>query len=96
MSSSSLQGDANRSDTDEDKTSANFDDDFEKLKDLRATGRVLPLRRGKENLRATTLLPQSSFHRHLEGEWKNPFYLAINLIAPLTEQCYRKAAFGES
>ncbi|NXC50492.1 CAC1H protein, partial [Penelope pileata] len=34
---SSLQGDANRSDTDEDKTSANFDDDFEKLKDLRAT-----------------------------------------------------------
>ncbi|OXB81907.1 UNVERIFIED_CONTAM: hypothetical protein H355_015104 [Colinus virginianus] len=34
---SSPQGDANRSDTDEDKTSANFDDDFEKLKDLRAT-----------------------------------------------------------
>uniref|UniRef100_A0A8C3LY99 Voltage-dependent T-type calcium channel subunit alpha-1H n=1 Tax=Chrysolophus pictus TaxID=9089 RepID=A0A8C3LY99_CHRPC len=31
------EGDANRSDTDEDKTSANFDDDFEKLKDLRAT-----------------------------------------------------------
>ncbi|XP_042683623.1 voltage-dependent T-type calcium channel subunit alpha-1H [Centrocercus urophasianus] len=30
------EGDANRSDTDEDKTSANFDD-FEKLKDLRAT-----------------------------------------------------------
>lgn len=37
---SPLQGDANRSDTDEDKTSANFDDDFEKLKDLRATGRI--------------------------------------------------------
>ncbi|NXX87029.1 CAC1H protein, partial [Urocolius indicus] len=34
------EGDANRSDTDEDKTSANFDDDFEKLKDLRATGRI--------------------------------------------------------
>ncbi|NWH64097.1 CAC1H protein, partial [Geococcyx californianus] len=31
------EGDASRSDTDEDKTSANFDDDFEKLKDLRAT-----------------------------------------------------------
>ncbi|KFP84358.1 Voltage-dependent T-type calcium channel subunit alpha-1I, partial [Acanthisitta chloris] len=31
------EGDANRSDTDEDKTSANFDDEFEKLKDLRAT-----------------------------------------------------------
>ncbi|NWW77198.1 CAC1H protein, partial [Climacteris rufus] len=31
------EGDANRSDTDEDKTSANFEDDFEKLKDLRAT-----------------------------------------------------------
>ncbi|NXC34514.1 CAC1H protein, partial [Campylorhamphus procurvoides] len=31
------EGDANRSDTDEDKTSANFDEDFEKLKDLRAT-----------------------------------------------------------
>ncbi|NWY02889.1 CAC1H protein, partial [Nothoprocta ornata] len=31
------EGDANKSDTDEDKTSANFDDDFEKLKDLRAT-----------------------------------------------------------
>ncbi|NXF57090.1 CAC1H protein, partial [Ciccaba nigrolineata] len=31
------EGDANRSDTDEEKTSANFDDDFEKLKDLRAT-----------------------------------------------------------
>ncbi|XP_064529416.1 voltage-dependent T-type calcium channel subunit alpha-1H isoform X1 [Pseudopipra pipra] len=31
------EGDATRSDTDEDKTSANFDDDFEKLKDLRAT-----------------------------------------------------------
>ncbi|XP_062444633.1 voltage-dependent T-type calcium channel subunit alpha-1H isoform X2 [Rhea pennata] len=31
------EGDANRSDTDEDKTSVNFDDDFEKLKDLRAT-----------------------------------------------------------
>ncbi|NXP07101.1 CAC1H protein, partial [Thinocorus orbignyianus] len=31
------EGDANRSDTDEDKTSANFDDDFEKLKDLQAT-----------------------------------------------------------
>uniref|UniRef100_A0A8C0APS8 Voltage-dependent T-type calcium channel subunit alpha-1H n=1 Tax=Buteo japonicus TaxID=224669 RepID=A0A8C0APS8_9AVES len=31
------EGDANRSDTDEDKTSANFDDDFEKLKDFRAT-----------------------------------------------------------
>nr|XP_013801649.1 PREDICTED: voltage-dependent T-type calcium channel subunit alpha-1H [Apteryx mantelli mantelli] len=31
------EGDANRSDTDEDKNSANFDDDFEKLKDLRAT-----------------------------------------------------------
>uniref|UniRef100_A0A7M4FAU4 Calcium voltage-gated channel subunit alpha1 H n=1 Tax=Crocodylus porosus TaxID=8502 RepID=A0A7M4FAU4_CROPO len=30
------EGDANRSDTDEDKTSANFDEDFEKLKDLRA------------------------------------------------------------
>uniref|UniRef100_A0A8B9ZZ29 Voltage-dependent T-type calcium channel subunit alpha-1H n=1 Tax=Anas zonorhyncha TaxID=75864 RepID=A0A8B9ZZ29_9AVES len=37
------EGDANRSDTDEDKTSANFDDDFEKLKDLRATGRILVL-----------------------------------------------------
>ncbi|NXS53760.1 CAC1H protein, partial [Brachypteracias leptosomus] len=31
------EGDANRSDTDEDKTSANFEEDFEKLKDLRAT-----------------------------------------------------------
>ncbi|XP_027764599.1 voltage-dependent T-type calcium channel subunit alpha-1H-like, partial [Empidonax traillii] len=31
------EGDATRSDTDEDKTSANFEDDFEKLKDLRAT-----------------------------------------------------------
>ncbi|NXQ38730.1 CAC1H protein, partial [Catharus fuscescens] len=31
------EGDANRSDTDEDKTSANFEDEFEKLKDLRAT-----------------------------------------------------------
>ncbi|XP_038274927.1 voltage-dependent T-type calcium channel subunit alpha-1H isoform X2 [Dermochelys coriacea] len=31
------EGDANRSDTDEDKTSANFDEDFEKLRDLRAT-----------------------------------------------------------
>ncbi|NWR24703.1 CAC1H protein, partial [Emberiza fucata] len=31
------QGDANRSDTDEDKTSANFEDEFDKLKDLRAT-----------------------------------------------------------
>ncbi|NXK25061.1 CAC1H protein, partial [Arenaria interpres] len=31
------EGDANRSDTDEDKTSANFEDDFEKIKDLRAT-----------------------------------------------------------
>ncbi|NWR75399.1 CAC1H protein, partial [Centropus unirufus] len=31
------EGDASRSDTDEDKTSANFDDDFDKLKDLRAT-----------------------------------------------------------
>ncbi|XP_063270116.1 voltage-dependent T-type calcium channel subunit alpha-1H isoform X2 [Prinia subflava] len=30
------EGDANRSDTDEDKTSANFEDEFEKLKDLRA------------------------------------------------------------
>ncbi|KYO30807.1 voltage-dependent T-type calcium channel subunit alpha-1I isoform B [Alligator mississippiensis] len=30
------EGDANRSDTDEDKTSANFEEDFEKLKDLRA------------------------------------------------------------
>ncbi|KFO58967.1 Voltage-dependent T-type calcium channel subunit alpha-1I, partial [Corvus brachyrhynchos] len=31
------EGDANRSDTDEDKTSANFEDEFEKLKDFRAT-----------------------------------------------------------
>ncbi|NWS70598.1 CAC1H protein, partial [Crotophaga sulcirostris] len=31
------EGDASRSDTDEDKTSANFDDDFEKQKDLRTT-----------------------------------------------------------
>ncbi|XP_072456845.1 voltage-dependent T-type calcium channel subunit alpha-1H isoform X6 [Notamacropus eugenii] len=31
------EGDANRSDTDEDKTSANFEEDFEKLRDLRAT-----------------------------------------------------------
>ncbi|NWY67470.1 CAC1H protein, partial [Erithacus rubecula] len=31
------EGDANRSDTDEDKTSANFEDEFEKLKDLTAT-----------------------------------------------------------
>ncbi|NWQ65057.1 CAC1H protein, partial [Neopipo cinnamomea] len=31
------EGDATRSDTDEDKASANFEDDFEKLKDLRAT-----------------------------------------------------------
>ncbi|NXI76384.1 CAC1H protein, partial [Rhipidura dahli] len=31
------EGDANKSDTDEDKTSANFEDEFEKLKDFRAT-----------------------------------------------------------
>uniref|UniRef100_A0A8C8RQM1 Calcium voltage-gated channel subunit alpha1 H n=1 Tax=Pelusios castaneus TaxID=367368 RepID=A0A8C8RQM1_9SAUR len=31
------EGDVNRSDTEEDKTSANFDEDFEKLKDLHAT-----------------------------------------------------------
>ncbi|NWT01382.1 CAC1H protein, partial [Mionectes macconnelli] len=31
------EGDATRSDTDEDKTSANFEDDLEKLKDLQAT-----------------------------------------------------------
>ncbi|XP_075755907.1 voltage-dependent T-type calcium channel subunit alpha-1H isoform X2 [Pelodiscus sinensis] len=31
------EGDANRSDTDEDKTSANFEEEFEKLKDLRTT-----------------------------------------------------------
>uniref|UniRef100_A0A8D0GI26 Calcium voltage-gated channel subunit alpha1 H n=1 Tax=Sphenodon punctatus TaxID=8508 RepID=A0A8D0GI26_SPHPU len=31
------EGDANRSDTDEDKTSANFDEELEKLKDLHAT-----------------------------------------------------------
>uniref|UniRef100_A0A674JGJ6 Calcium voltage-gated channel subunit alpha1 H n=1 Tax=Terrapene triunguis TaxID=2587831 RepID=A0A674JGJ6_9SAUR len=31
------EGDANKSDTDEDKTSANFDEDIEKLKDLCAT-----------------------------------------------------------
>ncbi|XP_073414555.1 voltage-dependent T-type calcium channel subunit alpha-1H isoform X4 [Dendrobates tinctorius] len=32
------EGDATRSDTDEDKISTNFDEDLEKLKDLRATG----------------------------------------------------------
>lgn len=32
------QGDATRSDTDEDKVSTNLDEDLEKLKDLRATG----------------------------------------------------------
>ncbi|XP_053132595.1 voltage-dependent T-type calcium channel subunit alpha-1H isoform X3 [Hemicordylus capensis] len=31
------EGDANRSDTDEDKTSINFEEDFEKLKELRAS-----------------------------------------------------------
>ncbi|XP_077173314.1 voltage-dependent T-type calcium channel subunit alpha-1H isoform X2 [Paroedura picta] len=31
------EGDANRSDTDEDKTSTNFEEDFEKLKELRAS-----------------------------------------------------------
>lgn len=32
------QGDANRSDTDEDKTSTHLEEDFDKFRDLRATG----------------------------------------------------------
>ncbi|KAH0632051.1 hypothetical protein JD844_020081 [Phrynosoma platyrhinos] len=34
-----FQGDANRSDTDEDKTSINFEEELEKLKELRASGK---------------------------------------------------------
>uniref|UniRef100_A0A8D2MDG7 Voltage-dependent T-type calcium channel subunit alpha-1H n=1 Tax=Zonotrichia albicollis TaxID=44394 RepID=A0A8D2MDG7_ZONAL len=74
------EGDANRSDTDEDKTSANFEDEFEKLKDLRATGGALCLHLPGD-LGATALLPQ----------WKNPANLAINLTAKSPEQlCKRK------
>lgn len=34
-----FKGDANRSDTDEDKTSTNFEEEFEKLKELHASGK---------------------------------------------------------
>ncbi|NXW84192.1 CAC1H protein, partial [Alopecoenas beccarii] len=53
------EGDANRSDTDEDKTSANFDDDFEKLKDLRAT---------EMKMYSLTVTPNG----HLEGRGSMP------------------------
>ncbi|XP_048351510.1 voltage-dependent T-type calcium channel subunit alpha-1H isoform X1 [Sphaerodactylus townsendi] len=53
------EGDANRSDTDEDRTSTNFEEDFEKLKELRAS---------EMKMYSLTVTPNG----HLEGKGSMP------------------------
>lgn len=50
-----FQGDATRSDTDEDKTSTHLEEDFEKLRELQATGNVVLHLGGVAALRGYTL-----------------------------------------